>query len=684
MQEDTAFLKTSGHNFIGGNSSDKEGHVEHNRNIIVHPSTLNLGELYTTTHGNDGPQSLYIVPDLKDERELQRMVIGQIYCNDIISDSNNAVTNSITVSDSSVVSDYIISNFDNNLANINTFGQLALPNIFHPSETDSEVALTLASLGDPKNDKLVTDGSLPTKECCNSDISNNDVPSLLISSKSQITSHESQIEATDVNNPDREIIGNISINGSSSSESFSSNQTSYNSKDDKQCSLQVQNASISEYNIEKKDFTRTALDLAESKSTLVLRSRKGRGTSKQQYHNFPDPEKIGKKKRKRDDYRSNAVAGCTSKNGRVAIKENVSNNKDVFLQIENQVNRNETCVIKNISVSHTDLPQIQCSGIGVHSTMHDNGKALKHKEVHKKGLNATLSYVGSSSAHDRSLISKDIVSLSENRNTSVNVNENSVHNDIITSNKTDNFNIITTTSSNDTHVETAAKISMASIGEAGSYTILHSSCSNYGDQAGNPAVFCPQSEVPNFNSSAATDLQHTSNISPHHSSLPIQSNANSPQSFATGQVLSYQSIVPHQSYNTVFTEGSASPAHSVNSTHQHHNNTSVVEQQRQRQIASPNPACMSPSSSIKNNDANPSALPQQQAVKSNVQAVELQKTLPTNISTTDSNLLPHPISHVSQKDNLLGQLLKASEHCEPASLIPAGVVNDVIPAVGYR
>ncbi|XP_069163805.1 uncharacterized protein [Procambarus clarkii] len=38
----------------------------------------------------------------------------------------------------------------------------------------------------------------------------------------------------------------------------------------------------------------------------------------------------------------------------------------------------------------------------------------------------------------------------------------------------------------------------------------------------------------------------------------------------------------------------------------------------------------------------------------------------------------------SQKENLLGQLLKASEHCEPASLIPEGVVDDVIPAVGYR
>ncbi|KAG7156734.1 Transcriptional regulator ovo-like 1 [Homarus americanus] len=38
----------------------------------------------------------------------------------------------------------------------------------------------------------------------------------------------------------------------------------------------------------------------------------------------------------------------------------------------------------------------------------------------------------------------------------------------------------------------------------------------------------------------------------------------------------------------------------------------------------------------------------------------------------------------SQKENLLGQLLKASEHCEPATLIPEGVVDDVIPAVGYR
>lgn len=38
----------------------------------------------------------------------------------------------------------------------------------------------------------------------------------------------------------------------------------------------------------------------------------------------------------------------------------------------------------------------------------------------------------------------------------------------------------------------------------------------------------------------------------------------------------------------------------------------------------------------------------------------------------------------AQKENLLGQLLKASEQCEPASLIPAGVVDDVIPAVGYR
>ncbi|KAB7503081.1 Zinc finger and SCAN domain-containing protein 5B [Armadillidium nasatum] len=36
------------------------------------------------------------------------------------------------------------------------------------------------------------------------------------------------------------------------------------------------------------------------------------------------------------------------------------------------------------------------------------------------------------------------------------------------------------------------------------------------------------------------------------------------------------------------------------------------------------------------------------------------------------------------KNNLLGQLLKASKHCEPASLIPEGVVGDVIPAVGYR
>ena len=49
-----------------------------------------------------------------------------------------------------------------------------------------------------------------------------------------------------------------------------------------------------------------------------------------------------------------------------------------------------------------------------------------------------------------------------------------------------------------------------------------------------------------------------------------------------------------------------------------------------------------------------------------------------------SNILLQLISLNAEKENLLGQLLKASEHCEPASLIPAGVVNDVIPAVGYR
>lgn len=42
------------------------------------------------------------------------------------------------------------------------------------------------------------------------------------------------------------------------------------------------------------------------------------------------------------------------------------------------------------------------------------------------------------------------------------------------------------------------------------------------------------------------------------------------------------------------------------------------------------------------------------------------------------------LQNESQKENLLGQLLKASEHCEPATLIPEGVVDDVIPAVGYR
>lgn len=61
-----------------------------------------------------------------------------------------------------------------------------------------------------------------------------------------------------------------------------------------------------------------------------------------------------------------------------------------------------------------------------------------------------------------------------------------------------------------------------------------------------------------------------------------------------------------------------------------------------------------------------------------------QRTKNTYAQKSSNSPLETKSNCEPRKENLLGQLLKASKHCEPASLIPEGVVDDVIPAVGYR
>lgn len=234
--------------------------------LITSSQSINVSDLYRASQ--DTMQPVYIIPDLKDKeaRDLHGMVISQLYSSELVSDPNgNALSTSPPISIANMADvtvsapDYsFIPNFEHSLSNVSGIGHLSFPSIFHTSETDSEVALTLASLGNPKHDKLDQHSFLNQEVLDNSESVNN----------IDITTVDTVMLAETCNVV--EPAGLVSIS-SNIGETVTGNNTTSNNED------------------------------ANSRPTLVLRSRKSRGANiLHQYHNFPDPEKIGKKKRKKE------------------------------------------------------------------------------------------------------------------------------------------------------------------------------------------------------------------------------------------------------------------------------------------------------------------------------------------------------------------------------------------------
>ena len=129
-----------------------------NNDVNLQPSQM-LNELYTSsTPGPDVPQQFYIMSDRERcGKELQNLVIGEIYCSEFIQDNSASLSSASTPlnvvysSSGNVPSDYGLIPSEHNFNNNGHVGHFNVSNIFHTSETDSEVALTLASLGEPKN-----------------------------------------------------------------------------------------------------------------------------------------------------------------------------------------------------------------------------------------------------------------------------------------------------------------------------------------------------------------------------------------------------------------------------------------------------------------------------------------------------------------------------------------------------
>lgn len=245
--------------------------------LVCSSNHVSVSDLYQPPSPEEPEHSVFIIPDLQDKssRELQGMVIEPIDCSELVAYPNAAALSGISSSSVTNISTHnseysFISTFDNSLSNVNGIGHLPLSSIFHTSETDSEVALTLASLGDPKNDKL----DLPTAY--------NQPDSCFDAS----TSIESTFLATN-------ITATTASDHSNSTQVLATADSVIKSLGQEECRT-TEFPDIPASGIISSPNT-------EYRPTLVLRSRKGRGTNiSQKYHDFPDPEKIGKKKRKKE------------------------------------------------------------------------------------------------------------------------------------------------------------------------------------------------------------------------------------------------------------------------------------------------------------------------------------------------------------------------------------------------
>ncbi|XP_018015135.1 uncharacterized protein LOC108672033 [Hyalella azteca] len=748
------------------NDTDKNDMLSH------HPScqdptsmTLNVDDLYSSQTPEKSHHSC-LLPKIKEAKELQGIMLSDsdLYCSGVDPgpiDVGNSV-NSVSMSSSMMVmmntasssgNDYsMLPNFDSSLSHVNNMNILSLPNIFHTSETDSEVALTLASLGDPKNEKLEQSAAVVENFAGDN------------------------IEKT-LSNGLTDNISSLNSNATESCISNTVNNQTFQKKD--------YFSSASENVIHKSILSSDQMSsdkVSSVEPTLVLRSRRARGSAcsnQQRQHNFPDPERISRKRRKKDASSKHTlekiplqVTDVISKNTGATphvlhtsssqMGDTLIEDTHLYCQLQNQLptskdssstlNSTEKLYFlgKEFSFSESQLSPLEAAND--QKQLHNLNKEPRSDDL--SSLQSSKSTAEPSSVCVDSNVEDSHLDTFSN----VMLAANSILDGHFSSQKTvESVNIYNQdgrvfqryhpnssgihSSANSTQVLPSSVFSLPS-----STTLIHPTV------APCYAVNCSVEQNSDFTTSndvrisavqcpmGTTDINvFASNKNEFASSLnayPHTSVSQTPQSFplisstftsTSNSFTSLNSLVPSsnnlgqnklggdhffslqssdfQGPNCLQSSGSAQsvptvtqsfsnsstsylPVAHTQNTFSHtlyESNTSAtaetlpqVEQGASKSVSCSYSNAINGEATLQNS-SNTGKNEQAQVISNS-----REKVIGESGGLATVLLLPVTSAGISEKENLLGQLLKASEHCEPASLIPAGVVNDVIPAVGYR
>ncbi|KAF2357173.1 Zinc finger C2H2-type [Trinorchestia longiramus] len=690
-------------------------------------------ELYSP-HPQDKAHHLCGAQKQKDIKELHSIVPMDLYCNSLDNSAvevgqsvnNIALPNSMmslmNAASASGIEYNLIPSFDSSLPNVNNITQLGLSNLFHPSETDSEVALTLASLGDPKNDKLDHSCSLhETFSLAGRD--NSSAPADPNQNTMSLTSASTeQGNLLDISNG-RGLV----------EKDFATTDPGERSN-----GADLHNMCVPD-------------KVTHNEPTLVLRSRRARGNSAQpqRHHNFPDPERIGRRRRKKDSKNKGSLDASVDHTGLSSVlrkSEINSTNSQVTSSIHIKDSSHQDA--NNIFVNQDQLSESKNSRNFLNPP--DKLYLLEKEFVFSESQLPVLeehtdqkrptTFSKRSSCDDIAYLQRASISPSKLQapGTSGSIHAAQLNNFTHSSFSTlPDSNVmapklITEQALNQPGDEMVQNQSQCSSGlyslaegantaQVGASPVLFSPpCNRSLPQSAQAAPVCNSTLSSNFvtpqtvSISATQCISHASNLtsmsSPGKNCHGLNTSSGGPVKMGNDNFYALPtSTLTFQDQNYFQSSGSMLPMST--GTQSLSNCTISFLPVSQASSSFPNPVYHPNTSTVPSVPVAPHGLhntyiscsePAHQSYDTPTFTKNFDKSnsIPSdgggdlvnssaeqNSSDTGglSTVLLLPVSAAAaEKENLLGQLLKASEHCEPASLIPAGVVNDVIPAVGYR